>query len=133
MLNEEEVTSESQAEKVPKHKGAQAPNRQEEVTSESEEAPVQRGTQTPNLQEEVTSDSQAEIVQDPKAKAKPKPKQPEREQTNRIRGIQALEPVAGHAAQAVARHGAHVVRGVGLWRKGVFLDGKFRDFFERDS
>ena len=96
MLHEEEGTSESQAEEVPKHKGAQAPTQQDEVTSESEDAPVQRGTQTPNLQEEVTSDSQPEIVQVPKAKANPKPKQPKRKQTKRRRGIQALEPAARH-------------------------------------
>ena len=32
--------------------------------------------------------------------------------------VAAGVPVAGHAAQAVARHGAHVVRGVGLRKRG---------------
>ena len=97
MLNQEEVTSESQAEEVPKHKGAQAPNPQEEATSESEEAPVQHRTRTPNLQEEATSDSQPEIVQVPKAKANPKLKQPKRKQKKRRQGIQALGPITRHA------------------------------------
>ena len=96
MLNEEEVTSESPAEEVPKNIGAQPLRQHEEVTSESEEATVQQGKQLPNVHEEVTSDSQPEIVQVPKAKANPKPKQPKRKQQKRRRGIQALEPVARH-------------------------------------